>query len=166
MLFVALWTSTAYGQKVYFEMNGAFVVPTSDLKDLVGNGGGGDVSIGYRINESWLAKLTVGYHQFAEETLAQGVTSSGAFVPIRIGAVKLWGESKRFYTSPGLGIYSGSDDFEGSKFGIGPKLGFLIPISEGKMALDIGLEFHNVFTDPENSRYLAVTIGIAFNAGE
>ena len=139
-------------------VNVGTVTPTSDLKDAAGTGFGGNVYLAYMFSAQLGVEGHVGYHKFASEN-----DVSGAFVPVKIGIVKLWGASRRFYTNPSIGIYSGASDFDGSDFGMGPRIGYLFPLGDGNATLDVGAEFHNVFSDPENSRYFGVTVGAVFN---
>ena len=88
---------------------------------------------------------------------------SGAFIPIKVGVVKLWGANRRFYTNPSVGMYSGASDFDGSDFGMGPRIGYLFPLGDGNAILDIGAEYHNIFSDPENTSYFGVNVGVVFN---
>ena len=139
------------------------MVPISDLKDTAGAGFAANVYLVYMFSEKLGIEGHVGYHKFASEEIVPGVDVSGVFIPIKIGVVKLWGESKRFYTNPSVGIYSGASDFDGSDFGMGPRIGYLFPLGEGAATLDIGAEFHNIFSDPENARYFGVSVGAVFN---
>jgi len=164
ILILAVCTvSTAQAQGVKLAMNAGGVLPVSDLKDTAGAGFAANVYLAYMFSEKLGIEGHVGYHQFAAEQIAAGVEVGGVFIPIKVGVVKLWGKSKRFYTNPSVGIYSGDSDFNGSDFGMGPKVGFLFPLGEGNATLDLGFEFHNVFSDPENSRYFGVTLGAVFS---
>lgn len=144
-------------------VNAGGVVPTGDLKDIAGAGFAANVYLGYMLSDKFGIEGHVGYHKFASEEIVPGVDISGAFIPIKIGVVKLWGESKRFYTNPSVGIYSGASDFDGSDFGLGPRIGYLFPLGDDAATLDIGAEFHNIFSDPENTRYFGVSVGAVFN---
>lgn len=144
-------------------VNAGGLMPMSDLKDMAGPGFAANVYLVYMLSEKFGIEGHVGYHKFASEEIAPGDDVSGVFIPIKIGLVKLWGESKRFYTNPSLGIYSGASDFDGSDFGMGPRIGYLFPLGDGNATLDVGAEFHNVFRDPENSRYFGVTVGAVFD---
>ena len=139
-------------------VNVGALMPMSDLKDIAGPGFAANVYLAYMLSESFGIEGHVGYHKFGSE-----VDVSGAFIPLKVGIVKLWGESKRFYTNPSLGLYSGASDFDGSNFGLGPRIGYLFPFGDGNATLDVGAEFHNVFSDPENSRYFGVGVSVIFN---
>ena len=82
--------------------------------------------------------------------------------------MKFWDEGKHFYTTPSVGAYIGTGDFddttfdESTNFGFGSKIGYLIRYGQGASSVNIGVELHNVLTDPETSRYIAVTIGFSF----
>ncbi len=162
---VCIFSATqAYAQGgLRLAVNAGGVVPTSDLKDIAGPGFAANVYLGYMLSESFGIEGHVGYHKFASEEIVPGVDVSGAFIPLKVGIVKLWGESKRFYTNPSVGIYSGASDFDGSDFGLGPRIGYLFPLGDGAATLDIGAEFHNIFSDPENSRYFGVGVSAIFN---
>ncbi len=144
-------------------VNAGGVVPTGDLKDIAGAGFAANVYLVYTLSDKFGIEGHVGYHKFASEEVAPGVDVSGAFIPIKVGVVKLWGASRRFYTNPSVGIYSGASDFDGSEFGLGPRIGYLFPLGDGAATLDIGAEFHNIFSDPENSRYFGVGVSAVFN---
>lgn len=144
-------------------VNVGALMPTSDLKDIAGPGFAANVYLAYMLSESFGVEGHVGYHKFGSEEIVPGVDVSGAFIPLKVGIVKLWGESKRFYTNPSLGLYSGASDFDGSNFGLGPRIGYLFPFGDGNATLDVGAEFHNVFSDPENSRYFGVGVSVIFN---
>ena len=137
-------------------VNANALVPVSDLKDIAGPGFAANVYLGYMLSESFGIEGHVGYHRFGSEEIGQGADFSAAFIPLKVGIVKLWGESKRFYTNPSVGIYSGASDFDGSEFGLGPRIGYLFPLGDGAAKLDVGAEFHNIFSDPENSRYFGL----------
>ena len=157
--------TTSHAQGIKLVANAGGVIPVSDLKDVAGGGFAANVYLAYMFSEKMGVEGHVGYHKFGSEDISPGVDISSAFIPIKIGLVKLWGESKRFYTNPSLGIYSGALDFEGSDFGMGPRVGYLFPLGEGNATLDVGAEFHNVFTDPDNLRYFAITVGFVFDLG-
>ena len=144
-------------------VNAGGVVPTGDLKDIAGAGFAANVYLGYMLSDKFGIEGHVGYHKFASEETSPGVDFSTAFIPVKVGIVKLWGESKRFYTNPSVGIYSGASDFDGSDFGLGPRIGYLFPLGDDAATLDIGAEFHNIFSDPENTRYFGVSVGAVFN---
>jgi len=144
-------------------VNVGALMPMSDLKDIAGPGFAANVYIAYMLSEAFGIEGHVGYHKFGSEEVAPGFDVSGAFIPIKIGVVKLWGESKRFYTNPSLGLYKGASDFSSSEFGLGPRIGYLFPLGDGAATLDVGAEFHNVFSDPENSRYFGVGMSVIFN---
>jgi len=144
-------------------VNVGALMPMSDLKDIAGPGFAANVYLAYMLSDAFGIEGHVGYHKFGSEEIVQGVDVSGAFIPLKVGIVKLWGESKRFYTNPSLGLYSGASDFDGSDFGFGPRIGYLFPLGDGAATLDVGAEFHNIFSDPENSRYFGVGVSVFFN---
>ena len=156
-----------------FEANAGAAIPLSDLKDVAGTGGGGDVGVYMELGEKWYAKLTIGYHKFkSEDVVSVGLPGapssiSGGFVPIKIGLVKFWDEGKHFYTTPSVGVYIGTGDFEdtfdeSANFGLGSKVGWLFRYGEGASSVDVGVEFHNIFSDPEKVQYVALTVGFSF----
>ncbi len=42
---------------------------------------------------------------------------------------------------------------------MGPRVGYLLPLNQSYL-LDINLDYHNVFADPENQRYLGINVGL------
>jgi hypothetical protein len=70
---------------------------------------------------------------------------------IRVGLRKYWGESRRFFTGPNLGIYIPANDISDldSKFGIGPQIGYRFPL-EGGGSVDITAEFQTIFIGDES----------------
>jgi hypothetical protein len=145
-------------------LNAGAVVPISDFSDIAGTGFGGDVLLGVWLTESWMINLMAGYHQFGEEDVGP-VDISGAFIPIRLGIRKFWGASKRFYTSPQLGIFIGADDFEDKEeFGLGSRIGYQFPFGSEDTRIDVGVEFNNVFTDIDDKdvRYFGIDVGVEF----
>jgi len=135
-------------------VNLGVAAPMSTLGDVVKTGGGGSVFLGRMVNNSFMVKVDAGYWKFSSEELMLGEGPAfevdGAVIPIRIGVRKYWGESKRFYTGPNLGIYIPGGDLDGldSHFGIGPQVGFRFPVGEG--SIDIVAEFHTIFVGDEN----------------
>ena len=160
-------TSAAEAQGLTFGINGGTVIPIGDFSDITETGFGGNMSLGYRLTESWALHLMAGYHQFGEKEVGP-IKISGAFIPIRIGLRKFWGASKRFYTSPQLGIFIGADDFEEKEeFGMGPRIGYQFPFPDGITKIDVGAEFNNIFADIDDKdiRYFGIDIGIEFGLG-
>jgi hypothetical protein len=171
MLVGVFSASIAGARNMAFEVNGGAAIPVSDLGDMAGVGGGADVGVFFELGEKWYGKLGVGYHKFSSETLG-GRDISGGFIPIKIGVVKFWDEGKRFYTTPTVGIYLGTGDFDGdftpvtikdgTNFGIGPKVGYLFRYGDGNRSVDVGLEFQTIFSDPAKSYYLTASVGLSF----
>ena len=101
-------------------------------------------------------KFDVGYWKFtSEELMLEGGPTfevDGAVIPIRIGIRKYWGESKRFFTGPNIGIYAPGGDLDGldSHFGIGPQVGFRFPVGDGGASINVLAEFHTIFVGDEN----------------
>ena len=128
--------------------------PTSTLGDIVKTGGGGAVFIGRMVGNGMMLKFDAGYYKFSSEELTfEGglpFEVDGGVVPIRIGFRKYWGESKRFYTGPNIGIYAPAGDISDldSHFGIGPQVGFRFPAGQG--SIDVVAEFHTIFVGDEN----------------
>ena len=63
-----------------FEMNGGAVIPMSDLKDVAGVGGGGDVGLYIELGERWYGKVTAGYHKFKSETFGVSTGAAGSYL--------------------------------------------------------------------------------------
>ncbi len=167
LMFVVGITSAAEAQGLTLGINGGTVVPIGDFSDIAETGFGGNVSLGYRLTESWALKLMAGYHQFGEKEIGP-FKISGAFIPIRIGLRKFWGASKRFYTSPQLGIFIGADDFDSEDFGMGPRIGYQFPFGGENTKIDVGVEFNNVFADVPDDKdvqYFGIDIGVEFGLG-
>ena len=149
---------TARGQ-VVFGGNAGATVPTGDLGDILDPGIAVGGFVGTWLGESFLIKGDVGYHGFStkEFTFTVGgdeftVEAEGGLIPIRAGFYKYWGQSKRFYTGTSLGAYVPTGDLEAvdTKFGLGPRVGYLFPIGTGGGSIDLMVEYHTVFIGDEN----------------
>ena len=46
---------------------------------------------------------------------------------------------------------------------MGSRIGYLFPLGPGAATVDVGAEFHNIFSDAENARYFGVSVGAVFN---
>ncbi len=156
-IFAATLAHAQGGLKLAVDVGG--VVPISNLKDIAGTGFATNVRLVYMFSEELGLAGHVGYHKFASNEIAAVVDVSCACIPIKIG---LWGKSKRFYTNPSFGFYRGASDFDGTKFGMEPRVGYLFPLGDGN-ALDLGFEFHYVLTAPESALYFGVTLGAVFS---
>lgn len=138
-----------------FGVNLSAGLPAGDFGDIAKVGFGGAASIGTMLGESVLLKAEGGYWRFSSEgidlTGIGTVEVEGGFVPIRVGLRKYWGESKRFFTGPNLGIYVPTSDLDGldPKFGLGPQIGFRFPTAGGT-SFDVIAELHTILIGDEN----------------
>jgi len=167
--------------QVIFGVQGAAAIPTGDLSDVGKVGFGATGSVGILLGSGgWMLKGEAGYVKFGTEdvpVVGPGVTTEeigGSLVPIRVGLRKYWGESRRFFTGPNLGIYIPGSDFDDvdSGFGLGPQVGLRFPLGETS-SLEVIAEFHTVFidetqvgSDPTNTidkiSYFTIGGGITF----
>ena len=154
--FVAAFTPTASQAQVFGASVGG-AVPTGDIGDILDPGFGIGGFVGTWVGGSFLIKGDISYHAFSSKTFefTSGgqdfeVEAEGGVVPIRGGFYKYWGESRRFYTGTSLGAYIPTGDLEAvdTKFGLGPRIGYLFPAGGG--AIDLILEYHTVFIGDEN----------------
>ena len=153
---IALTKAPLRAQAV-FGLHGGVAVPVGDFGDIADVGFGGAASLGVMLSDSWLLKGEAGYWRFTKEvdliTTGGGVTIDveGAVVPLRAGVRKYWGESKRFFTGPSLGIYIPTSDLDAidPKFGIGPQIGYRFPSSES-MSIDLIVELQTIFIGDSN----------------
>jgi len=137
-----------------FGVSAGAAVPTGDIGDIVDTGFAINGFFGGWVGESFLIKGDVGYHGFTSKTVTiagEEFEAEGGLVPIRGGFYKYWGQSKRFYTGTSLGAYVPTGDFEelDTKFGLGPRVGYLFPLGGGG-AIDLMFEYHTVFVGDEN----------------
>jgi len=168
VLFLVFSVTVSQAQNLKVGINLGGVVPMSDLKDVAAPGGGGDIYLGYKFSQSWMGLVQVGFHKFGSEEVISGVDVKGGLIPIKIGFTKFWGE--RFHTGPSFGLYKGTSDFDSdgadvSDFGMGPRIGYLFPLGGGGTELDLAIEYHNVFADPDNLTYFGINLGIVFSLG-
>lgn len=157
-LVLALGSSanSAAAQREYiFGFTAAAAAPTGDLGDIAGTGFGGSLFLGMMVGDGLMLKADAGYWAFSSETITlTGVPPfevDGGVFPFRVGLRKYWGESKRFYTGPNIGIYVPGGDLDGLKshFGLGPQIGLRFPMAGGK-SIDLVAEFHTIFIGDEN----------------
>jgi hypothetical protein len=130
-------------------------IPTSDLGDILDTGFAVNGFFGGWLGESFLIKGDVGYHGFTSKEIelpgGGEIEIEGGVVPIRGGFYKYWGQSKRFYTGSSLGAYVPTGDLEDldTKFGLGPRIGYLFPVGGGG-GVDLFFEYHRIFIGDEN----------------
>lgn len=130
--------------------------PTGDLSNVAATGGGGSFFIGSMVRDDLMLKIDVGYWIFSSEEITleggQLLEVDGAVMPFRVGVRKYWGESKRFYTGPNLGVYIPKRDLDGFKshFGLGPQIGLRFPVGDGGRSIDLVAEFHTIFIGEGN----------------
>ena len=163
LLALMVFSTNSFAQGWKFEVTAGGLVPMSDLKDFAGAGGGFSFHLGHMFSESWMGKAVVGMHKFASEEVSSSVDISGGFAIFKVGVTRFWGASKRFHTGPSLGIYRGVSDFDGSDFGLGPRIGYLFPLGDGGTQLDLAVEYHTVFADPDNLTYFGLNVGLVLN---
>ena len=132
--------------------------PMGDLGDILDTGFAINGFVGGWVTNSILIKGDIGYHGFTSKSFEVTVggntvelEAEGGLVPIRAGFFKYWGQSKRFYTGPSLGAYVPTGDLEAfdTKFGLGPRVGYVFPLS-GSGGIDVFVEYHNIFIGDEN----------------
>ena len=156
--------------------------PTGDLKDILGTGGGGAVSIGGMVSNSVMLKADLGYWSFGAKSLTvegQPIEVEGAVIPFRVGIRKFWGESKRFFTGPTIGFYAPGRDLDGleTHFGFSPQVGIRFPMGDGAQTFEIMAEYHTIVIGDENpltqgprtffdnDKVNFFTVGVGFTVG-
>jgi hypothetical protein len=154
ILSMGLFVSPA-GAQVVYGINGGAAIPSSDFGDIAKTGFGGGAFLGTMVSESIMIKVDGAYWSFkSEEVTIPGFGTfdvTGAIVPIKVGLRKYWGQSKRFFTGPSVGIYIPSDDISDldSNIGLGPQIGYRFPMSGGG-SVDIIAEYHTIFIGDES----------------
>ena len=143
------------GAQIAFGINAGAALPVSDFGDIAKSGFGGGAFLGTMPSDNVMIRLEGTYWSFTSEDVPipgfGTIEVTGALASVRLGLRKYWGESRRFFTGPNLGIYipaNGISDLD-SKFGIGPQIGYRIPL-EGGGSVDITAEFHTIFIGDES----------------
>ncbi len=150
------------GGGIKAEVNAGAVLPVGDLADVAATGFAVNAYLVFMITRRFGVEGHVGYHKFGAKEVVPGTEISGALIPLKVGIVKVWGPFRRIYTNASLGVYKGVGDFDETKFGMGPRVGYVIQL--GGIKLDLGAEFHSVFSDPR-SYYFGLNVGAIFDLG-
>ena len=143
------------GAQVAFGINAGAAFPVSDFGDIAKTGFGGGASVGTMASDDIMIKLDGNYWSFTSEDVPISgfgtVELSAGIASIRVGMRKYWGESRRFFTGPNLGIYIPANDISDldSKFGIGPQIGYRFPLESGG-SIDLMAEFQTIFIGDES----------------
>ena len=165
ILFAALFLFTAlpteaqptWRHQVYFNAGPQFV--TGDASDSYKTGLAIDVGYYYRATRSGFIGLAGGFHQFAADVPGAGDVN---VIPINLAF-------KYNFTLTGIQPYLGaeggpyffSNGSSETNFGLTPRLGLRIPLSEG-IDLDLNVKYNVVFGDPDNFTYVGANGGFSY----
>lgn len=175
VLMATAGAAPAMAQGAKFSLGGGLTLPLSDFGDVASTGWHGLAAVGFQP-----ANLPVGfqidgmYQRFGFEDapddfdgniqVIQGTANvvytfvtaeESTFHPYLIGGVGL-------YNSKATGDDVISDESE-TDFGINAGAGF--DFQAGSVGLFVEGRFHNIFADPENTRFIPITVGIRLGGG-
>ena len=165
----------AAAQGAKFSVGGGLTLPLSDFGDAASTGFHGLAAVGFQP-----ANLPVGfqidgmYQRFGLEDAPDDF--DGHFQVIQGTANVVYtfttAEESTFhpYLIGGVGLYNfkaGGDDLPDSDsetdFGINAGAGF--DFQAGAVGLFVEGRFHNVFSDPDNTNFIPITVGVRFGGG-
>lgn len=142
--------------QAYFNAGPQFV--TGDFSDSYKTGLAIDVGYYYRATRSGFIGVAGGFHQFA----ADGAGSDINVIPINLAF-------KYNFTLTGIQPYVGaeagpyffSNGNSETNFGVTPRLGVRVPLTEG-IDLDLNVKYNVVFQDPSNFTYVGANAGFSY----
>ena len=159
---ISLSAVSAFAQKSWLGVQGDFVLPTNDLKEITKSGGGGGFFWEFAISKAFQTRVDATWLQFSSRELSEDVTSQVRLIPARVGLNWLFGpeEGTRFYLGAMAGAYfqrvSLDVDGDGSAqeetfFGVAPSLGIIIPVGPNGNRLEISASYDVYFDETTSS---------------
>jgi hypothetical protein len=168
----------AVAQGAKFSVGGGLTLPLSDFGDAASTGFHGLAAVGFQP-----ANLPVGfqidgmYQRFGLEDAPDDFDGNTQVIQGTANVVYTFttAEESSFhpYLIGGVGLYNfkptGDDlqalvgDESTTDFGINAGAGF--DFQAGSVGLFVEGRFHNVFSDPENTNFIPITVGIRFGGG-
>lgn len=168
--------ATAQGAK--FSLGGGLSLPLSDFGDFASTGFHGLAAVGFQP-----ANLPVGfqidgmYQRFGLEDAPDNFDGNTQVIQGTANVVYTFttAEESTFhpYLIGGVGLYNfkptGDDlqalvgDESETDFGINAGAGF--DFQAGSVGLFVEGRFHNVFSDPDNTNFIPITVGVRFGGG-
>ena len=165
----------AVAQGAKFSVGGGLTLPLGDFGDVAGTGFHGLAAVGFQP-----ANLPVGfqidgmYQRFGFEDAPDDFDANFQIIQGTANVVYTFvtAEESTFhpYLIGGVGLYNAKatgDDVPDSEsetdFGINAGAGF--DFQAGSVGLFVEGRFHNVFSDPDNTNFIPITVGIRFGGG-
>ena len=158
-----------------FSLGGGLTLPLGDFDDFAGTGWHGLAAIGFQPSDFPVGfQLDGMYQRFGIDEapddfdvgfqIIQGTANvvytfttaeESTFHPYLIGGVGL-------YNQKATGDDAGDQDSE-SDFGVNAGAGFDFQL--GSVGLFIEGRFHNIFSDPDNTSFVPISVGLRFGGG-
>ena len=135
---------------------GGINTPTRlELKDVAETGWNLGYGVGYRINESWLTRLSLGFHKFTEKNNMQ-VT----YVPLQLGVTYFYGigETTSVYVGTRGGSYFGADSIRSTDFGFAPFVGVAFERDSGSQWF-VEPRYNFLFNETVYTEYFGINVG-------
>jgi hypothetical protein len=175
VLMATLGAAPAVAQGAKFSVGGGLTLPLGDFGDAASTGFHGLAAVGFQP-----ANLPVGfqidgmYQRFGVDDVPDDFDAKFQIIQGTANVVYTFttAEESTFhpYLIGGVGLYNAKatgDDVPDSEsetdFGINAGAGF--DFQAGAVALFVEGRFHNVFSDPDNTNFIPITVGIRFGGG-
>jgi Outer membrane protein beta-barrel domain len=171
VLMASVGAAPAMAQGAKFSLGGGLTLPLGDFGDAAGTGFHGLAAVSFQPANFPIAIQVDGmYHRFGAEEDIFGDDVNFRFLQGTANAVYRFQTSEetkiRPYLIGGLGLYNSKATGDGvvgdpestTDFGINGGAGF--DFQAGAVALFVEGRFHNVFSDPENTNFIPLTVGV------
>lgn len=175
VLMATVGAAPAVAQGAQFSVGGGVTVPLSDFGDFAGTGFHGLAAVGFQP-----ANLPVGfqidgmYQRFGIDEAPDDFDANWQIIQGTANVVYTFvtAEESTFhpYLIGGVGLYNqkltgddAGDAESNTDFGINAGAGF--DFQAGSVGLFVEGRFHNVFSDPENTNFIPITVGVRFGGG-
>ena len=174
-LMAAVGAAPAMAQTAKFSVGGGLTLPLGDFGDAASTGWHGMAAVGFQP-----ANLPVGfqldgmYQRFGFDNVPDGFDAHTRVFQGTANVVYTFttAEESTFhpYLIGGVGLYNAKasgddipDSDSNTDFGINAGAGF--DFQAGAVGLFVEGRFHNVFSDPDNTNFIPITVGVRFGGG-
>ncbi len=142
----------------------SFGLPMSDMSDNSDYAIGGGVNGAYMFKDNVGAVLSVDYFNFHGKEVGGVELDNFGLIPVLAGIKYCFtGEKFKPYLSFQGGMYFNSEDNADDEIGLAPGAGFLYPIGDRNMMLDVAAKFNWINTENDPSMYFGLNVGLHFD---
>jgi len=172
VLMASVGAAPAVAQRAEFTVGGGLSLPLSDFGDAASTGWHGLAGVSFTPSSFPLGIQVDGmFQRFGVDDLPDDFDANFQIIQGTANAVYKFNTAEQTKVRPyligGVGLYSSKatgddviDDSSETDFGINAGAGFDFRL--GAVGAFVEGRFHNVFSDPDNTNFIPITVGVRF----